>query len=95
MRTIKLFNLAKGIPFFICSCSIITTIHQYTYSNIPLFTQYLIKTLLLQPGVADGSISVGEVNLPSFSIILFSKKMQFVLNISIKNCHSTSLITSI
>lgn len=83
MRTIKLFRLAKGFLFLFIIAALLTTIHQYTYSNVPLFTQYLIKTLLDQPGIADGSVSVGEVNLPSFVLTFFRRDTE-ILNIILR-----------
>ncbi len=83
MRTIKLFKLAKGFTFLFIIAALLTTVHQYTYSNVPLFTQYLIKTLLAQPGIAPGSVSVGEVNLPSFVITFFRQDTE-VLNIILR-----------
>ncbi len=83
MRTIKLFNLAKGFVFLFLIAALLTTIHQYTYSNVPLFTQYLIKTLLEQPGIADGNVSVGVVNLPTFVLDFFRQDTE-VLNIILR-----------
>jgi ATP-binding cassette subfamily B protein len=83
MRTIKLFSLAKGIIFLFIIAAIFTAIHQYTYSNVPLFTQYLIKTLLAQPGIADQTVSVGEVNLPTFVLNFFRQDAE-VLNIILR-----------
>ncbi|MFA5474501.1 MAG: ABC transporter ATP-binding protein [Acholeplasmataceae bacterium] len=83
MRTVKLFRIAKGFYFVFFITALLTIIHQFTYSNVPLFTQYLIKTLLAQPGVADTSVNVGEVNLPIF-IIRFLTVDQEVLNIVLR-----------
>jgi ATP-binding cassette subfamily B protein len=83
MRTIKLFSLAKGFGFLFLIAAILTAVHQYTYSNVPLFTQYLIKTLLAQPGIADQTVSVGEVNLPTFLLNFFRQDTE-VLNIILR-----------
>jgi ATP-binding cassette, subfamily B, bacterial len=83
MRTLKLFNLAKGFMFLFLIAALLTTIHQYTYSNVPLFTQYLIQTLLEQPGIADGNVSVGVVNLPTFVLDFFRQDTE-VLNIILR-----------
>ena len=83
MRTIKLFKLAKGFSILFIFAALLTTIHQYLYSNVPLFTQYLVKTLLEQPGIADNTVSVGEVNLPSFVLAFFEKDNE-VLNIILR-----------
>ncbi len=73
MRVIKLFKLAKGFWALFGVAVIFVIIHQYTYSNVPLFTQYLFKTLLNDPRVIVGSFtpSDSEVHLPSFLITFF------------------------
>ncbi len=71
-RAKRLFKLAKGYWGLFVIAMLFTAIHQYTYSNVPLFTQYLIKTLMEQPGVAIGSATVGDVHLPSFVIAFFN-----------------------
>lgn len=83
MRTKKLFRLAKGFLVFFLVTSLLTIIHQWTYSNIPLFTQYLFKTLLAQPGVGQDLQPIGSVNLPSF-LIRFFERDAVVLNIVIR-----------
>lgn len=86
MRTRKLLRLAKGFSILFIIAGLLTVIHQWTYSNVPLFTQYLIKTLLGHPGIADGSIVVGEVHLPAFLIAFFERSsdiMEIVLRIAI------------
>ncbi|PKK99318.1 MAG: ABC transporter ATP-binding protein [Tenericutes bacterium HGW-Tenericutes-2] len=83
MRIIKLFSLAKGFLVVFMVAAFLTAFHQWTYSNVPLFTQYLIKTLLAVPGIAPGSVSVGEVNLPSF-LIEFFRRDDEVLGIVIR-----------
>lgn len=85
MRFIKLISLAKGFFVLFMIAAILTAFHQWTYSNVPLFTQYLVKTLLSQEGVAPGSISVGQVNLPQFLINFFERTpevMDIVLRIA-------------
>ncbi|PKK92399.1 MAG: hypothetical protein CVV62_00525, partial [Tenericutes bacterium HGW-Tenericutes-7] len=69
----KLFSLAKGFLLLFLVAALLTIFHQYTYSNVPLFTQYLLKTLLDHPGIAPGNVSVGEVNLPRFLILFFER----------------------
>lgn len=83
MRVINLFRLAKGFLVLFLVAALLTAIHQWTYSNVPLFTQYLIKTLLAQPGIAVGNVSVGEVYLPAFLISYF-EKTQDVMGIVIR-----------
>ena len=60
MRMIKLFSLAKGFFVLFIVAAFLTAFHQWTYSNVPLFTQYLMKTLLAIPEIAPGNVSVGE-----------------------------------
>jgi ATP-binding cassette subfamily B protein len=73
MRMKKLFSLAKGFVVLFMVAAFLTAFHQWTYSNVPLFTQYLMKTLLAVPGIAPGNVSVGEVNLPRFLIAFFEQ----------------------
>ncbi|MFA5560343.1 MAG: ABC transporter ATP-binding protein [Acholeplasmataceae bacterium] len=63
MRVLRLYSLAKGFLVLFISAIALTVLHQYTYSNVPLFTQYLIKVL--------GAGTVNEVNLPGFLIKFF------------------------
>ncbi len=86
MRTLKLFRLAKGFIVLFLVAALLTVIHQWTYSNVPLFTQYLIKTLLAQPGIAVGNVSVGEVYLPAFLLSYFEKTqdiMSIIMRVAI------------
>ncbi|PKK97457.1 MAG: ABC transporter ATP-binding protein [Tenericutes bacterium HGW-Tenericutes-3] len=86
MRTLKLFRLAKGFTVLFLIAALLTLIHQWTYSNVPLFTQYLIKTLLAQPGIAVGNASVGEVYLPAFLLAYFEKTqdvMEIIMRVAI------------
>lgn len=86
MRTRKLLRLAKGFSMLFVIAGLLTIIHQWTYSNVPLFTQYLIKTLINQPGIADGSLVVGDVHLPRFLIAFFERStdiMEIVLRIAL------------
>ncbi|MDX9691418.1 MAG: ABC transporter transmembrane domain-containing protein, partial [Acholeplasmataceae bacterium] len=86
MRFIKLIRLAKGFFVLFMIAALLTAFHQWTYSNVPLFTQYLVRTLLEQPGVAPGNVSVGTINLPSFLIAYFEKTpeaMEIVLRIAL------------
>ncbi|MBE0700375.1 MAG: ATP-binding cassette domain-containing protein, partial [Acholeplasmataceae bacterium] len=86
MRVIRLFNLAKGFLVLFLIAAILTIVHQWTYSNVPLFTQYLIKTLLEQPGIADSTVTVNHVYLPEFLISFFERTsdvMGIVIRIAI------------
>ena len=85
MRILKLFSLAKGFVVLFMVAALLTAFHQWTYSNVPLFIQYLMKVLLRQPGIAPGNISVGVVNLPTVLIAFFEKTpevMEIVLRIA-------------
>lgn len=73
MRLIKLFRLAKGFWVLFGIAVLFIIFHQYTYSNVPLFTQYLIKTLIEDPRIIVGTATVSEVNLPPFVIRFFEQ----------------------
>ncbi len=83
MRVKRLFALAKGFIILFIVVALLTAFHQFTYSNVPLFTQYLIKTLIEQPGVAVGAASVNEVNLPVF-LVRYFERTEDVLNIVLR-----------
>ena len=61
MRTRKLFSLGKGFTVLMILAALLTIFHQMSYSYIPLFTQYLIKTL-------ETKNPNQVVNLPSFVV---------------------------
>jgi ATP-binding cassette, subfamily B, bacterial len=83
MRFIKLFRLAKGFLLLFLVAAFLTAFHQWTYSNVPLFTQFLLKTLLAQPGIGAGMEPIGSVNLPQF-LIAFFEIDDIVINIIIR-----------
>ncbi|MFU8792644.1 MAG: ABC transporter ATP-binding protein [Acholeplasmataceae bacterium] len=83
MRLIKLLFLAKGFVVLFLIASTLTIIHQFTYSNVPLFTQYLFKVLLEQPGVGDPSVVIRQVNLPGFLITFFENGTD-IINVVIR-----------
>lgn len=83
MRFIKLFRLAKGFLLLFMVAAFLTAFHQWTYSNVPLFTQFLLKTLLAQPGIGAGMEPIGSVNLPQF-LIAFFEIDDVVINIIIR-----------
>jgi len=83
MRFIKLFRLAKGFLLLFLVAAFLTAFHQWTYSNVPLFTQFLLKTLLSQPGIGAGMEPIGSVNLPQF-LIAFFEIDDIVINIIIR-----------
>ncbi len=90
MRVRKLFSLAKGfwVLFFIVVLFII--IHQYTYSNVPLFTQYLLQTLLKDPSVSY-SMEIKEVNFPPF-LVTFLENGVDTFNIILRIAFSLVLL---
>jgi ATP-binding cassette, subfamily B, bacterial len=83
MRFIKLYRLAKGFLLLFMVAAFLTAFHQWTYSNVPLFTQFLLKTLLSQPGIGAGMEPIGNVNLPQF-LIAFFEIDDIVINIIIR-----------
>jgi ATP-binding cassette subfamily B protein len=83
MRFIKLYRLAKGFLLLFMVAAFLTAFHQWTYSNVPLFTQFLLKTLLSQPGIGAGMEPIGSVNLPQF-LIAFFEIDDIVINIIIR-----------
>lgn len=83
MRFIKLFRLAKGFLLLFMVAAFLTAFHQWTYSNVPLFTQFLLKTLLSQPVIGGGMQPIGDVNLPQF-LIAFFEIDDIVINIIIR-----------
>lgn len=86
MRIINLLRLAKGFLIFFLIVTILIIVNSWTYSNVPLFTQFLIQSLIEQPGVAVGTATIGEVNLPSFLLAYFEKTsaiLEIVLRVAI------------
>jgi len=83
MRTIKLFQLAKGFWFLFAIAVVFIAIYQFTYSNVPLFTQFLINTLIEDPRVVIGTATVSNVNLPRF-VIAFFENGQTTIDIIIR-----------
>jgi ATP-binding cassette, subfamily B, bacterial len=90
MRIFKLFFLAKGFLVLFIIASSLTILHQFTYSNVPLFTQYLFKVLLEQPGIGDPNVVIQQVNLPAF-LIRFFEQGPTIMNVVIRI--AVSLIT--
>lgn len=91
MRFIKLFRLAKGFLLLFMVAAFLTAFHQWTYSNVPLFTQFLLKTLLSQPGIGAGIEPIGSVNLPQF-LIAFFEVDDIVINIIIRVAASLMIL---
>lgn len=90
MRLRRLLGLARGFFVLFLVAAFLTAFHQWTYTNIPLFTQYLIRHLLQQPGIGDATVIVNPVNLPSF-VIDYLARGTSVLNVVIRI--ATGLLT--
>lgn len=71
MRVTKLLSLGKGLYKWMGLVTILILFSRFTYSLIPLFTQYLLRLLLLQPGISEPGLVLSAVNLPSFMIQFF------------------------
>jgi ATP-binding cassette, subfamily B, bacterial len=65
MRFIQLMKLGKGLYTYMLIAIVLLVFSRVTYSMIPLFTQYVFKTLLEQPGISDPNLIFNDVNLPS------------------------------
>jgi ATP-binding cassette, subfamily B, bacterial len=71
MRVKKLLKIGKGLYALMMIAIFLAIINQFTYSTVPLFTQYLMKTLLEQPNIGDPTVVLSDVNLPNFVIRFF------------------------
>lgn len=71
MRTKKLIKIGKGLYAWMMVAILLAIINQFTYSTVPLFTQYLMKTLLESPNIGDSTVVLSDVNLPNFIIRFF------------------------
>lgn len=71
MRLMKLLKLGKGLYKWMLIVVLLILFSRFTYSLIPLFTQYLLRLLLLQPGISDPNIVLNAVNLPNSFIAFF------------------------
>lgn len=61
MRIRKLFRLTKGYRFAFCLLVLLVVFLRWSYSYVPLFTQYLIRVLDHQ-----GTLDTTGINLPQF-----------------------------
>src|SRR5690554_1843716 len=80
----SLFKLTKGHIFGYIILVLLVLFHRFSYSYVPLFTQYLIRTLhiFFDPLQTD----LQPVNLPSFVIAFFDSGetvMQIVLYVAL------------
>ena len=64
MRLIKLLKTAKGLYGWLIFIIIVVMFNRFTYSYVPLFTQYIIDIL---------DIGTSTANLPKFMLDIFSK----------------------
>jgi ATP-binding cassette, subfamily B, bacterial len=71
MRLKQLIILGKGLYHYILLAIILLIFGRITYSMIPLFTQYVLKRLLEQPGIGDVGEVYNQVNLPEVFIRFF------------------------
>ena len=78
MRLKQLIILGKGLYHYILLAIILLIFSRITYSMIPLFTQYVLKRLLEQPGIGDVGEVYNQVNLPEVFIRFFESADSFL-----------------
>ncbi len=78
MRLKQLIKLGKGLYHYILIAIVLLIFSRITYSMIPLFTQYVLKRLLEQPGIGTTLDVYNQVNLPAFFIRLFESAPSFL-----------------
>jgi len=71
MRVKKLLSLGKGFYKWMILVTILILFSRFTYSLVPLFMQYLLRLLLLQPGISEPGLVLSAVNLPNMFIRFF------------------------
>jgi ATP-binding cassette subfamily B protein len=64
MRFFQLMSLGKHLYRYMFIAILLLVFSRYTYSLIPLFSQYIFKVLLEQPNIMDEAIVLNDVNLP-------------------------------
>ncbi len=64
MRLVKLLKTAKGLYGWLVFIIIVVMFNRFTYSYVPLFTQYIIDTL---------DVGTSTANLPQFILDIFSQ----------------------
>lgn len=77
MRLKQLIILGKGLYHYILLAIVLLIFSRITYSMIPLFTQYVLKRLLEQPGIGDTEV-YNQVNLPEIFIRFFESADSFI-----------------
>jgi ATP-binding cassette, subfamily B, bacterial len=77
MRLKQLIILGKGLYHYILLAIVLLIFSRITYSMIPLFTQYVLKRLLEQPGIGDTEV-YNQVNLPEIFIRFFESANSFL-----------------
>ncbi|MGB0417491.1 MAG: ABC transporter ATP-binding protein [Acholeplasmataceae bacterium] len=78
MRLKQLIKLGKGLYHYIFIAIVLLIFSRITYSMIPLFTQYVLKRLLEQPGIGTTLEAYNQVNLPTFFIRFFESAPSFL-----------------
>lgn len=78
MRLKQLIKLGKGLYHYILIAIVLLIFSRITYSMIPLFTQYVLKRLLEQPGIGTTLEAYNQVNLPVFFIRFFESAPSFL-----------------
>ena len=77
MRLKQLIILGKGLYHYILLAIVLLIFSRITYSMIPLFTQYVLKRLLEQPGIGDTEV-YNQVNLPEIFIRFYESANSFL-----------------
>ena len=86
MRLMKILQLGKGLYRWMIVVAVLILFSRFTYSLVPLFTQYLLRLLLLQPGISDPDVVLNTVNLPLSFINFFeatSKVTEQIVRIAV------------
>ncbi len=78
MRLKQLIKLGKGLYHYILIAIVLLIFSRITYSMIPLFTQYVLKRLLEQPGIGTTLEAYNQVNLPAYFIRFFESAPSFL-----------------
>jgi ATP-binding cassette subfamily B protein len=82
----KILQLGKGLYRWMIVVAVLILFSRFTYSLVPLFTQYLLRLLLLQPGISDPDVVLNTVNLPLSFINFFeatSKVTEQIVRIAV------------
>ncbi|CDR31303.1 Probable multidrug resistance ABC transporter ATP-binding/permease protein YheI [Acholeplasma oculi] len=80
MKFISLLKLTKGHTWGYIVLFILTIFHRFSYSYVPLFTQYLIRTLYVY--IDPVNIDMNPVNFPGF-VTDFFQSGQTVIEIAL------------